>query len=105
LWWRTLLATLATPVLQAVSFSASIGLLLDPAHNLPGMLGAPSGAPSTETFNLFVVMCLMWLTARIPKLMARYVTHGRSPVSMAGVMLRAAVIQTVTRRLPAPARR
>ena len=105
LWWRTLLACLATPVLQAISFSASIGLLLDPGHNLPALLGAPAGAASTETFNLFVVMCLMWLTVRIPKLMARYVTHARSPVSMAGVVLRAAVIQTVTRRLPVPARR
>ena len=104
LWWRTLIACLATPLLQAVAFSAGISLLLDPTHNLPVLLGA-TGVPSMDTFNLFIVMCLLWLTVRIPRLMARYVTHARGPISMAGVVLRAVVIQSVTRRRPMPARR
>lgn len=105
LWWRTLLACLATPVLQAITFTVGIGLLLDPDHNAPILLGAAPGAPSMDTFNLFIVACLLWLTVRIPRLMARYVTHTRTPVSMAGVVLRTVVLQSATRRLPAPARR
>jgi hypothetical protein len=105
LWWRTLLACLATPLLQAITFTAGISLLLDPTHNIPVLLGATPGVASMDSFNLFIVMCLLWLTVRIPRLMARYVTHGRSSISMAGVVLRAVVIQSVTRRLPVPARR
>jgi hypothetical protein len=37
--------------------------------------------------------------------MSRWVTHRGSSVSMAGVVLRAVVIQSVTRRLPIPRRR
>ncbi len=105
LWWRTLLACLATPLLQAITFTAGINLLLDPTHNLPVLLGATPGLASMDSFNLFIVMCLLWLTVRIPRLMARYVTHGRSPISMAGVVLRTVVLQSVTRRLPVPTRR
>jgi hypothetical protein len=105
LWWRTLLACLATPVLQAITFSAGIGLLLDPTHNMPVLIGVPQGAPSMDTFNLFIVACLLWLTARIPRLMARYVTRGGAPVSMAAVVLRSVVVQSATRWLPVPTRR
>jgi hypothetical protein len=105
LWWRTLLACLATPVLQAITFSTGIGLLLDPTHNMPVLIGVPPGAPSMDTFNLFIVACLLWLTARIPKLMARYLTRAGAPVSMAAVVLRSVVVQSATRWLPVPARR
>jgi hypothetical protein len=100
LWWRTLLACLATPLLQAISFSTGISLLLDPEHNLPILLGVTPGVPSMDTFNLFIVMCLLWLTVRIPKLMARYVTHTGGSLSIAGVVLRTVAIQSVTRRPP-----
>jgi hypothetical protein len=100
LWWRTLLACLATPVLQAISFTTGIGLLLDPGSNLPILIGLPPGLGSMDMFNLFVVVCLLWLTVRIPRLVSRYVTHRGGAVSMAGVVLRAVVIQSVTRRLP-----
>jgi hypothetical protein len=105
LWWRTLLACLATPVLQAISFTTGINLLLDPDSNLPVLIGLGPGTPSMDMFNLFVVLCLLWLTVRIPRLMSRWVTHRGSSVSMAGVVLRAVVIQSVTRRLPIPRRR
>jgi hypothetical protein len=102
LWWRTLLACLATPVLQAISFTTGINLALDPGSNLPVLVGLAPGMGSMDTFNLFVVLCLLWLTVRIPRLMGRWVTHRGGPVSMAGVVLRAVVIQSVTRRLPIP---
>jgi hypothetical protein len=105
LWWRTLLACLATPVLQAVSFTAGVNLLLDPEHSLPILLGLPVGAPTMDAFNLFIVVVLLWVTVRIPRLMSRWVTHSGRQVSVAGVVLRAVVIQTVTRRLPIPRRR
>ena len=102
LWWRTLLACLATPVLQAVSFTSGINLLLDPGGNLPVLIGLPPGTPSMDMFNLFVILCLLWLTVRIPKLMSRWVTRQGGQTSMAGVVLRAVVIQSATRRLPIP---
>jgi hypothetical protein len=92
-------------VLQAITFSAGIGLLLDPTHNMPVLIGVPPGAPSMDTFNLFIVACLLWLTARIPKLMARYLTRAGAPVSMAAVVLRSVVVQSATRWLPLPTRR
>ena len=102
LWWRTLLACLATPVLQAVSFSSGINLLLEPEGNLPVLIGLAPGTPSMDMFNLFVILCLLWLTVRIPRLMSRWVTRQGGQTSMAGVVLRAVVIQSATRRLPIP---
>jgi hypothetical protein len=102
LWWRTLLACLATPVLQAVSFTSGINLLLAPEGNLPVLIGLQPGAPSMDMFNLFVILCLVWLTVRIPRLMSRWVTHRGGQTSVAGIVLRAVVIQSVTRRLPIP---
>jgi len=102
LWWRTLLACLATPVLQAVSFTSGINLLLDPEGNLPVLIGLAPGTPSMDMFNLFVILCLLWLTVRIPRLMSRWVTRQGGQTSVAGVVLRAVVIQSATRRLPIP---
>jgi hypothetical protein len=102
LWWRTLLACLATPILQAVSFTSGINLLLDPEGNLPVLIGLGPGVPSMDMFNLFVILCLLWLTVRIPRLMSRWVTRQGGPTSVAGVVLRAVVIQSATRRLPIP---
>ena len=101
LWWRALLGCLAIPLLQAICFSASVDLLLDPRYNAPILLGL-GPAPSTDVLSLAIVVCLLVVTARIPKLVGRYVSqHGRS-VSTAGVLLRAVVIQSVTRRLRMP---
>lgn len=101
LWWRALLGCLAIPLLQAVFFSTGVDLLLDPQHNVPLLLGLPGG-PSTDVFNLFIAACLLWLTVRIPKLVGRYVTRSGGQMSTAGVVLRAVVIQSITRRLRIP---
>lgn len=103
LWWRSLLGCLATPLLQAIFFTTGVNLLLDPEHNVPILLGLPGGA-STDVFNLFIAACLLMVTVRIPKLVGRYVTRS-GQTSTAGVVLRAVVIQSVTRRMRIPGRR
>lgn len=102
-WWRSLLGCLATPTLQAVFFTTGVDLLVDPEHNVPILLGLPGGA-STDVFNLFIAACLLLVTVRIPKLVGRYVTRG-GQMSTAGVVLRAVIIQSVTRRVRAPGHR
>jgi hypothetical protein len=104
LWWRALLGCLATPVLQAIFFTTGVNLLLDPDSNVALLLGLPAGVPSTDVFNLFVAASLLMLTVRIPKLVARYVTRGGGQMNTAGVVLRAVVLQSVTRRLRIPGR-
>lgn len=99
LWWRALLGTLATPLLQGVAFSTGVDLLLDPGHNFAIAAGLPVGS---DALNLFLIACLLVVTVRIPRLVARYVTQGGRGMSTAGVLLRAVVIQTITRRIPVP---
>jgi len=103
LWWRSLLGCLATPLLQAIFFTTGVDLLVDPEHNVPILLGLPGGA-STDVFNLFIAACLLLVTMRIPKLVGRYVTRG-GQMSTAGVVLRAVVVQSITRRMRIPGRR
>jgi hypothetical protein len=103
LWWRALLGCLAVPALQGVVFSAGVSLLLDPAYNVALILGLKP-VPSTDVVNLFLAAGLLWLTVRVPKLVGRYVTRA-VPVSAGALVLRALVIQTVTRGLRVPVRR
>jgi hypothetical protein len=104
LWWRSLLGCLATPVLQAIFFTTGVDLLLSPDTNVPVLLGITPGTPSTDIFNLFITACLVWLAVRIPKLVSRYVTRS-GQMNSAGVVLRAVVVQSITRRLRIPVRR
>jgi hypothetical protein len=104
LWWRSLLGCLATPLLQGVVFTTGVNLLLDPAHNVPILPDTHAG-PGTDVLNLFIVACLLMITVRIPKLIGRYVTRGSGSSGTAGVLLRAVVIQSITRRLHIPGRR
>ncbi|MET8364435.1 type IV secretion system protein [Micromonospora sp. NPDC005194] len=95
LWCRTLLGCLATPTLQAVTFSVGINLLTDPQQNLPILLGRPG----SDTLNLMFVIVVLWVTIKIPGMMARYTQGNRSP-NIGGVLLRAVLIQGLTRHLP-----
>jgi TrbL/VirB6 plasmid conjugal transfer protein len=95
LWWRTMLGCLATPALQAVGFSAGIDLLINPDSNLPILLGLPD----SDTLNLLLVAGVLWVTVKIPSMMRRFVTSRGAP-NIGGVLLRAVVIQGVTRRVP-----
>lgn len=95
LWWRSLLGCLATPTLQAVAFSTGINLLIDPASNLPILLGVPG----SDGVNLLFVIVVLWVTVKIPGMVRRYAARGGSP-SGGGVVLRAVLVQGVTRHLP-----
>ncbi len=95
LWWRTLLGCLATPMVQAVAFSTGIDLLIDPRANLPVLLGLPG----SDTLNLLLVIVVLGLTVKVPAVMRRYAARAGSP-KLGGVLLRAVVIQGITRRLP-----
>jgi hypothetical protein len=95
LWWRTLLTALAVPVLQGVTFAAGIDMLLDPDHARPLLLELET----SNVVNLLMVACLLTVTMRIPRLLARYASNGRS-MSTAGVVVRAVVLQSAGRRLP-----
>jgi flagellar biosynthesis protein FliQ len=72
LWWRTLFGTLGTQVLQALTLYTGLRIVLDPAANVPAMLGMGGG----EVFNLFVLAILLWTTVKIPGLMRRLVLSG-----------------------------
>lgn len=96
LWWRALLACLATVVAQALALHTGLSILLDPGANLPA-LGLPH--EPTATFNLFIVMCLLWMTVRIPGLVRRYVTGGARQRSVVGSILRFVIVQQLTRGL------
>jgi len=95
LWWRTLLGCLATPTLQAIAFSTGVQLLIDPRSSLPVLIGLPG----SDIINLMITAVLLWVTLKIPSMMRRYVTRTGGP-SMGGVLVRAVLIQSITRRIP-----
>jgi hypothetical protein len=96
LWWRSLLGSLGIPMLQGIAFAAVIDLVVDPDHALPVLLGLP---PS-HLMNLIIVTCLLVVTVRIPKLVARYAATRGGSTSPVGVVIRAVAVQTVGRNLP-----
>jgi hypothetical protein len=106
LWWRAMLGTLGTVVLQAFGLHAALSVFLDPNANLTD-LGLP--ADPSGVLNLFIVACLLWAVVKIPGMMRRYITGGgRSGVG--GYVLRVLVVQRLTNGLlrglrgPAPSR-
>jgi hypothetical protein len=92
LWWKTLLATLGTVVIQAVALHTTLTIFLSPDANLP-FLGLP-GDPGT-TLNLLIVVCLLYAVLKVPGLMRRYVTASRP--SVGGQIFKLVVIQQLTR--------
>jgi len=92
LWWRTILATLGTVVMQAVALHTTLSIFLNPNSSLPA-LGLP-GDPGV-TMNLLIVLCLLWGIVKIPGLMRRYVAQGR-PSAM-GMIFRVVLVQQLTR--------
>ncbi|MFC7279612.1 conjugal transfer protein TrbL family protein [Paractinoplanes rhizophilus] len=94
-WWRSLLGCLVTPAIQAVAFTGGIDMVINPDANLPVVLGVPA----SDTFNLVLVVVMLWLTIKIPALVGRYVTRKGSP-NAGGLVLRAIVVQGITRRIP-----
>lgn len=95
LWWRTGIGCLATPTLQAIAFSTGVQLLIDPNSSLPVLIGLPG----SDIINLMITAVLLWVTLKIPSMMRRYVTHKGGP-GMGGVLVRAVLIQSITRKIP-----
>ncbi|MDG4795383.1 hypothetical protein [Micromonospora sp. WMMD1082] len=97
LWWRLLLGTLGTVVIQAVALHTTLTIFLNPDNNLP-VLGLPvHGGDPGAVMNLLIVVCLLWGVVKIPGLMSRYITQTRpNPL---GMILRVVLIQQITQGL------
>jgi hypothetical protein len=95
LWWRTILGTLGTVVIQAVALHTTLTIFLNPNTNFPVLgLPIPGGEPGA-VMNLFIVVCLLWGVIKVPGLMRRYITQAR-PSAM-GMILRVVLVQQLTR--------
>ncbi|WP_422733085.1 conjugal transfer protein TrbL family protein [Micromonospora sp. WMMD558] len=95
LWWRTILGTLGTVVIQAVALHTTLRVFLNPDSNLRVLgLPIPGGEPAA-VMNLLIVVCLLWGVVKIPGLMRCYITQTR-PNAM-GMILRVVLVQQLTR--------
>ena len=102
LWWRTLLGTLGTHLLQALTLYTGLAVFLSPDAQLPSLLPALA---ASQVGNLLVLLVLLFTCVKIPGLMRRYVLRGGggSGARIVGVL----VLQQLTRGLSrgrAPAR-
>lgn len=95
LWWRTILGTLGTVVIQAVALHTTLTIFLNPDSNFVVLgLPIPGGEPGA-VMNLLIVVCLLWGVIKVPGLMRRYITQTR-PSAM-GMILRVVLVQQLTR--------
>jgi hypothetical protein len=94
LWWRTLLGTLGTHLLQAVTLYTGLAVFLSPDAQLPSLLPVLA---ASQTGNLLVLLVLLVVCVKIPGLMRRYVLRGGggSGARIVGVL----VLQQLTRGL------
>nr|WP_052165587.1 hypothetical protein [Micromonospora purpureochromogenes] len=97
LWWRTMLGTLGTVVIQAVGLHTTLKVFLNPDSNLQVLgLPIPGGEPAA-IMNLLIIVCLLSGVVKIPGLMRRYVTQSKP--NALGTVLRVVLIQQVTQGL------
>jgi hypothetical protein len=101
LWWRGLAGCLTIPALQAVFLTLGAGLLTGPAPVIPQLLQLRDPS-AMQVANLLVALCVLLVAVRIPSLVGRYVS--RQPANSGGLLVRAVVMQAVTRRLRLPGR-
>jgi hypothetical protein len=97
LWWRSLGAVLAIPVLQGLVLYAAQWMLLDPAHMLPA-IGLP--VEPGETLNLLIVIVLLWTCLRVPTLVRRYATQGGGGTNVLGTVVRVMLVQKLSQAVP-----
>jgi hypothetical protein len=95
-WWRTMGGLAAAVVLQAVALHTSLAIFLDPATNLPSY-GLPQD--STGVLNLIIIAVLLWVTARIPSLVRRHLTHANTRPNFAAAIVRLVIVHQLTRGL------
>ena len=96
LWWRAMLGTTGTVVIQAVALHTTLTIFLSPEANL-AVLGLVVLPDSGATMNLLIVSCLLFGILKIPGLMRQYVTQTKPGI--AGQSFKLVVIQQVTRGL------
>jgi hypothetical protein len=96
LWWRAMLATTGTVVIQAVALHTTLTIFLSPDANLP-VLGLVVIPDTGATMNLLIVACMLVGILKVPGLMRRYVTQTRPGIT--GQIFRLVVIQQITRGL------
>jgi hypothetical protein len=95
LWWRTMLGTLGTVVIQAVALHTTLTIFLNPDSNFVVLgLPIPGGEPGA-VMNLLIVVCLLWGVIKVPGLTRQYITQTR-PSAM-GMILRVVLVQQLTR--------
>jgi hypothetical protein len=94
LWWRTLLGTLGTHLLQALTLYTGLATFLAPDSQLPSLLPALT---NSQLGNLLVLLVLLFTCVKIPALMRRYLLRsgGGSGARIVGVL----VLQQLTRGL------
>jgi hypothetical protein len=92
-WWRSLLATLGTVTAQGFALHTGLAVFLSPDANLAS-LGLP--VDPGGIVNLFVVVCLLWTTVKIPSLLARIAARGGSRAPGA-YLVRAVLTQQIAR--------
>ncbi|MGI5185506.1 conjugal transfer protein TrbL family protein [Dactylosporangium sp. CA-152071] len=96
LWWRAMIGTTGTVVIQAVALHTTLTIFLSPDANLP-VLGLVILPDSGATINLLIVACLLFAILKVPGLMRRYVTQTKPGIT--GQIFKLVVIQQVTRGL------
>jgi hypothetical protein len=82
-------------VLQALMLHAGLSIFLGDAATRRQL-----GLSTTESssLNLFIVLCLLWTTVKIPGLVRRYVTRGGGGRG-AGAVVRVLMVQQLSRGL------
>lgn len=102
MWWRSFAVLLATVTLQALALHVTLTVFLDPKANLPAMF-LPKDPTGHGTTNLLIIICLLWVTLRIPSTLRRSMGSGRQQ-NVVGMLLRMVVVQKVTGVLRLPLR-
>jgi hypothetical protein len=97
LWWRCMGGLVLTVILQALALNTSLAILLDPSQDL-SRFGLPGG-DSTGLLNLLCIVVLLWMTARIPSLVRRYLTQSGGRPNILAAMVRLVIAQQATRGL------
>ncbi|WP_018352012.1 conjugal transfer protein TrbL family protein [Longispora albida] len=97
LWWRQFAGCLATPVLQALCLTTGQWMLTDPSNML-----AAYALPGGDVLQLFVVMVVLWMTVKVPGLVAKFAGQpaggGKSNPIVA--LVKFATVQQVTKLVP-----
>ncbi|MEV6523142.1 conjugal transfer protein TrbL family protein [Longispora sp. NPDC051575] len=100
LWWRQFTACLAIPVLQGLCLTTGQWMLEDPSNML-----AAYGLPGGDILQLFIVMVVLWMTVRIPGMVAKFAGQAAGARSNPIVTLvRIATVDQVTRLVPGAGR-